>query len=292
MSDGSVSGVTEDAATRLGRLIRERRRALKMTQADVQAAGGPSTATLRLIEGGKHTDFRPGTIQPLETVLQWQPGSIAVILDGFDPIPVFQEEDEIQMAARNKDALAHLNAELVVANSNQDEVAVRDLQRQIDMRTAEQVVLRGVEMRRAEANEQAFWIALSFLADEVDGAVPFTAPDPADTDEVESYISDVESLVSAAEELTDAVHKAVADAFHGDIAKLRQKKRLIQRTNRAKYERLHGSILDEGDPPPPTLAHAARSGDSAGQALRDAQDRAAEQGDAETDGSQIDVHEE
>lgn len=77
--------MTEDAATRLGRLIRERRKALNLTQAEVQAAGGPSTATLRLIEGGKHTDFRPSTSQPLEKALHWAPGSIASILAGGVP---------------------------------------------------------------------------------------------------------------------------------------------------------------------------------------------------------------
>lgn len=77
--------MTEDAATRLGRLIRERRKSLNLTQADIQAAGGPSTATLRLIEGGKHTDFRPSTSQPLEKALHWAPGSIAAILAGDIP---------------------------------------------------------------------------------------------------------------------------------------------------------------------------------------------------------------
>lgn len=74
--------MTEDAAIRPGRLIRERRKALELTQADVQAAGGPSTATLRLVEGGKHTDFRPSTIQPLEKALHWGPGSIAILQGG------------------------------------------------------------------------------------------------------------------------------------------------------------------------------------------------------------------
>lgn len=77
--------MTEDAATRLGRLIRERRKSLNLTQADIQSAGGPSTATLRLIEGGKHTDFRPSTSQPLEKALHWAPGSIAAILKGDGP---------------------------------------------------------------------------------------------------------------------------------------------------------------------------------------------------------------
>lgn len=78
---------SESPAQRLGRLVRARRKELKLTQADVQKAGGPSTATLRLIEGGKHTDFRTSTSGPLETVLQWQLGSVDRVLAGDEPIP-------------------------------------------------------------------------------------------------------------------------------------------------------------------------------------------------------------
>jgi transcriptional regulator with XRE-family HTH domain len=75
----------ETSAQRLGRLIRERRKALKMTQAAIQEAGGPSTATLRLIESGKHTEFRPSTSDPLERLLRWQRGSIDAVLAGGNP---------------------------------------------------------------------------------------------------------------------------------------------------------------------------------------------------------------
>ncbi|MGB3485249.1 MAG: hypothetical protein WBB07_23920 [Mycobacterium sp.] len=78
--------MTEKPAERLGRLIRARRKELKLTQADVQQAHGPSPATLRLIEAGKHKDFRASTSQPLETVLKWEPGSIDRVLAGGAPI--------------------------------------------------------------------------------------------------------------------------------------------------------------------------------------------------------------
>lgn len=77
---------TDDAARRLGEAIRQRRKELKLTQLDVQKMGGPSTATLRLIEGGKHTDFRASTSRPLERALGWNPGSIDLILDGKEPV--------------------------------------------------------------------------------------------------------------------------------------------------------------------------------------------------------------
>jgi hypothetical protein len=40
-----------------------------------------------------------------------------------------------------------------------------------------------------------------------------SSPDPEDLDDVESYISDVETLVTAADEFTDAVHKAVLEVM-------------------------------------------------------------------------------
>lgn len=76
---------TTDNAKRLGELVRQRRRELRLTQADVQERGGPSTATLRLIEGGRHTDFRQSTAGPLERALEWAPATIATILAGGDP---------------------------------------------------------------------------------------------------------------------------------------------------------------------------------------------------------------
>lgn len=98
----------ETPAQRLGRLIRERRKALKMTQAAIQEAGGPSTATIRLIESGKHTEFRPSTSDPLERLLRWEPGSIDAILDGGEPsllkrplpplseVPLFRGADSLR----------------------------------------------------------------------------------------------------------------------------------------------------------------------------------------------------
>jgi transcriptional regulator with XRE-family HTH domain len=75
-------------AKHLGDLIRQRRKELKLTQADIQEKGGPSTATLRLIEGGRHTDFRPSTSGPLERILGWSVGSIDTVLAGGDPTPI------------------------------------------------------------------------------------------------------------------------------------------------------------------------------------------------------------
>ena len=84
-----------DNAKRLGTLVRERRKELKLTQSDVQNAGGPSTATLRLIEGGRQGDFRQSTIDPLERILKWQPGSVERALKGGTPSP-WDESDQVR----------------------------------------------------------------------------------------------------------------------------------------------------------------------------------------------------
>jgi hypothetical protein len=70
---------------RLAEFVRERRVELGLTQEDVRAAGGPSTATMRLIEGALQRGYQPATLRDLEKVLQWERGSAARILGGGSP---------------------------------------------------------------------------------------------------------------------------------------------------------------------------------------------------------------
>ncbi|MDO3401925.1 helix-turn-helix transcriptional regulator [Mycolicibacterium neoaurum] len=86
----------EDPAQRLGRFVRVRRKELKLTQADVQNADGPSPATLRLIEAGKHADLRRSTVEPLERILGWEPGSVQAVLDGGSPIYEMHIDDNLR----------------------------------------------------------------------------------------------------------------------------------------------------------------------------------------------------
>lgn len=64
-----------------------RRNHLRMTQEEVKAAGGPSTATMRLIEGALQDSYRDVILGRLEDALRWEPGSVAAILSGGDPTP-------------------------------------------------------------------------------------------------------------------------------------------------------------------------------------------------------------
>ena len=76
---------------RLADLVSERRADLGMTQEDVRAAGGPSTATMRLIEGGHQSRYQPVILGRLETALKWERGSVRRILAGGNPAPVDDE---------------------------------------------------------------------------------------------------------------------------------------------------------------------------------------------------------
>jgi len=73
---------------RLAAFVRERRTDMGLTQEDVRAAGGPSTATMRLIEGGLQGAFQPATLRDLEDALRWRRGSVRAVLSGGDPVPL------------------------------------------------------------------------------------------------------------------------------------------------------------------------------------------------------------
>ena len=60
---------------------------LGLTQAEVQSAGGPSPATLYLIESGRRGSYRPQVLRRLERALGWRAGSIRRVLAGGRPEP-------------------------------------------------------------------------------------------------------------------------------------------------------------------------------------------------------------
>lgn len=71
---------------RLATVVQQRRRELGLTQEAVRARGGPSTATMRMLEGGHQESYRPGILADLERALQWTAGSVEAILAGGDPV--------------------------------------------------------------------------------------------------------------------------------------------------------------------------------------------------------------
>jgi hypothetical protein len=71
---------------RVAEYVRERRTDLGMTQADVQAEGGPATATQRLIEGALRDSYQAAILSRLERALRWKRGSIRAIRNGGEPV--------------------------------------------------------------------------------------------------------------------------------------------------------------------------------------------------------------
>jgi transcriptional regulator with XRE-family HTH domain len=72
--------------SRLARYVRERRDELGLTQEEVAGRGGPSTATIRLIEGGEQESYRPKSLRQLAEALEWTPESPLAILNGREPV--------------------------------------------------------------------------------------------------------------------------------------------------------------------------------------------------------------
>lgn len=78
--------MTDKDWKRLADAVRQRRDELGMTQEEVAAAGGPSTATMRLLEGALGTSYRSRTFTQLERALAWTRGTVRHVLDGGDPL--------------------------------------------------------------------------------------------------------------------------------------------------------------------------------------------------------------
>lgn len=84
---------------RLAEATRDRRVELGMTQEDIRSAGGPSTATMRLIEGALQESYQPATLRDLELALRWERGSVARLLAGGNPVPFAGDMPPRQEAA-------------------------------------------------------------------------------------------------------------------------------------------------------------------------------------------------
>lgn len=72
-------------AQRLADRVAARRGELGLTHREMQFAGGPSPATMSLIEGAGRDSLQVGIAGKLEKALQWAPGSVRAILAGGEP---------------------------------------------------------------------------------------------------------------------------------------------------------------------------------------------------------------
>jgi transcriptional regulator with XRE-family HTH domain len=73
------------AWVRLGRAVKRRRLGLGLSQAEVNAAGGPSVGVISKLENAKQDFYEDRVYADLEKSLGWQAGSVDAILAGGDP---------------------------------------------------------------------------------------------------------------------------------------------------------------------------------------------------------------
>lgn len=73
---------------RFGRIVRERRLELGMTQDDVTAAGGPSDTTQTRVENAEGVEPNSTTVNRYDRALRWTAGSAARVWQGGYPDPL------------------------------------------------------------------------------------------------------------------------------------------------------------------------------------------------------------
>jgi DNA-binding XRE family transcriptional regulator len=77
----------ETGSDRLGRLVRETRRQLRITQRQAAAFGGISEQTWGVVENAKADNFADLTLSAIDVALGWPPGSAQRVFDDPDYIP-------------------------------------------------------------------------------------------------------------------------------------------------------------------------------------------------------------
>lgn len=73
---------------RLGAAVKRARKAMGITQPQLGAAAGVSRATVQNIEAGQEFARVTPTLRVIERTLNWQEGSIELVLAGGDPVAV------------------------------------------------------------------------------------------------------------------------------------------------------------------------------------------------------------
>ncbi|GAA5060175.1 helix-turn-helix domain-containing protein [Nocardia callitridis] len=70
----------------LGAAVRERRRELKLTQAEISGKGGPSAKAVSEIERSRTPLPQPETLDKLDVALDWTPGTADALLRGANEL--------------------------------------------------------------------------------------------------------------------------------------------------------------------------------------------------------------
>lgn len=298
---------SQAAVDDLAMAVSGRRTHLGRSQLEAWKRGGPSNSTMTSVENAVSTSITSLTLHKLDMGLDWPSGTSLKLLrrevtpeaavhipEGEQWAGLVDDETTEEFEQRELEMLdktiAKLETDLANALQAGRDSYARLLRNDLD----------GLQSRRMSLQAEhdwtgrlTPWIELSFLADDVDAAIPVIAPEPEETGEVETYIEDVQELIRAAESLTDGVHKAVLHAVGGDLARLRQLKREIRRANLAAQGLIEKPLFDDqvvDDPPRPELDSVRedgqadydlaggnrQAGPSEGRRRREDQDRDAE----------------
>jgi transcriptional regulator with XRE-family HTH domain len=83
---------------KLAGLVRERRKALGLTQPQVAERGDVSVELVRRVETNRSGDLRASKIEGLERALEWKPGSIRAVLNGGEATDVHRDPDDLAAA--------------------------------------------------------------------------------------------------------------------------------------------------------------------------------------------------
>jgi hypothetical protein len=87
-TDGLSGKILAMSWDELAKAVRDRRRALNLTQVEVTERGGPSVGTQQGIETGRASRLSKRLRRALERAIEWEPGSIDRILAGGRPQPL------------------------------------------------------------------------------------------------------------------------------------------------------------------------------------------------------------
>lgn len=141
---------------RLGGYIKRRREQLRMSQQDMYARGGPSVATIRILEAGEQEGYRNRTYFQVEEALGWAQGSVEAILSGREPT-------NITGSFGNATPVKHVTAEakaavptsLEPATQPQRRPTVQELQAELDKLMAQMSPEDRERLDRIIAEEEA-----------------------------------------------------------------------------------------------------------------------------------------
>lgn len=86
--------MTLDRLSRFGERVAARRRDLNLRLTHVPDLGGPSATRMTSIEHGTGPEPKPSTLDKLDSVLRWEPGSALRVLHGGEPVELSQPQPQ------------------------------------------------------------------------------------------------------------------------------------------------------------------------------------------------------